>query len=461
MSTITASYNVTPNEPTPNVSLWLSESDQVARWSHTSTIYIYKENQTQNPLERMRDSLSKILVHYHPLAGRLTWLEGGKVALNCNGKGVTLIEAESQKTMDDYGDFAPSEKLKNELIPPVDYSQPIEELPLLLVQLTRFKKGSSNNNNNNQLGLAIGVAFCHVLCDGLAAIRFINAWAKLTRGEVLDSIEMFPFLDRTIMNSTYPPRAPRFDHPELKPLPLKLGTTDTIEEQKKEKTAVILRLTSQQVEKLKKKTNDERPQKEETLRPYSRYEVIASHIWRCASKARELEDLQPTVVRVSADIRNRLNPPLPRNYFGNALAVALTPKCHTKELITNPLSHGAQKIREAIELLNDEYIRSQLDFIRCHEQLDRIRASYLDQGEPKNAPFYGNPNLTIVSWMSMPVYEADFGWGKPGYFGPGAVYPDGKAYIIRSSDEDGSLVVSAHLQTAHKELFKKFFYEDI
>lgn len=255
MSTVTASYNVTPNEPTPNVSMGLSESDQVVRWTHAPTIYIYKENQTQNALERMRDSLSRILVHYYPLAGRLTWIEGGRVALNCNTKGVTLIEAESPKTMDDYGDITTNEKLMSELIPMVDYSQPIEELPLLLVQLTRLK-GSSNQ------GLAIGVAISHVLCDGVAAITFINAWAKLTRGEALDSIEMFPFLDRTIINSTYPPRTPRFDHPALKPLPLKLGSTDTKEEQEKEKTSMMLRLTSQQVEKLKKKANDERPKKD-------------------------------------------------------------------------------------------------------------------------------------------------------------------------------------------------------
>ncbi|KAL5149850.1 Spermidine hydroxycinnamoyl transferase [Glycine soja] len=332
MSTVTASYNVTPNEPTPNVSMGLSESDQVVRWTHAPTIYIYKENQTQNALERMRDSLSRILVHYYPLAGRLTWIEGGRVALNCNTKGVTLIEAESPKTMDDYGDIATNEKLMSELIPMVDYSQPIEELPLLLVQLTRLK-GSSNQ------GLAIGVAISHVLCDGVAAITFINAWAKLTRGEALDSIEMFPFLDRTIINSTYPPRTPRFDHPALKPLPLKLGSTDTKEEQEKEKTSVMLRLTSQQVEKLKKKANDERPKKDDTKS------------WRCASKARELEDLQPTVVRVPVDIRNRLNPPLPRNYFGNALAAALTPKCLTKELITNPL-----RLSFLIELIITIYI---------------------------------------------------------------------------------------------------------
>ncbi|XP_057430173.1 hydroxycinnamoyl-CoA:piscidic acid hydroxycinnamoyltransferase-like [Lotus japonicus] len=448
-TTIKASYTVIPAEASPNTPLWLSPSDQVARWSHTSTIYVYKETPNHHAIDTMRDSLSKILVHYYPLAGRLSWIEGHRLQLNCNGKGVVLIEAESTKTLSSYGDFAPSDTVKMDLTPTVDYTQPIEDLPLLLVQLTRFK--------GTKQGLVIGMAFNHVLGDGLAAIRFINSWAKLCKGDVaLDHSEMFPFLDRTVLNSS---TRPCFDHPELKPLPLLLGSTNTVAEQKHEKTAVVLKLTNEQVQKLKQKANN--GLEESSARPYSTYEVVSAHVWKCATKARGLDDVQPTVVRVSADIRSRLNPPLPRNYFGNALAVALTPTCFARDVLLNPLRYGARKIREAVELLKDDYVRSQLDFIRCQERLDSIRASYLDRGEAKNAPFYGNPNLTIVSWMSMPVYEADFGWGKPVRFGPGAVYPDGKAYIIRSSDGDGSLDVSVHLQMRHMELFMKFFYQDI
>ncbi|XP_057420352.1 hydroxycinnamoyl-CoA:piscidic acid hydroxycinnamoyltransferase-like [Lotus japonicus] len=452
-TTIKASYTIIPAEHTPNTDLWLSPSDQVTRWTHASTIYVYKEAPNHDAMDTMRDSLSKILVHYYPLAGRLSWIEGHRLKLNCNAKGAILLEAESTKTLSSYGDFTPSDTIKNELTPTVDYTQPIEDLPLLIVQVTRFK--------GTKEGLVIGIALNHVLCDGLAAIHFKNSWAKLCKGDVeLDHTEKFPFLDRTVMNSS---TRPRFDHPELKPLPLLLGSTDPVAEREHERAVAVLRLTKEQVATLKEKTNNGSLEEQEALspRPYSTYEVVSAHVWKCLTKARGLDGAQPTVVRVTADIRSRLNPPLPMNYFGNALAVSLTPTCFARDVLSNPLRFCARKIREAVELLKDDYVRSQLDYIQCQEQIDSIRASHLEPGKRKNAPFYGNPNLMIVSWMSMPVYEADFGWGKPAHFGPAAVFPDDIVYINRSSNGDWSIPVCAHLQKRHMELFNKFFYQDI
>ncbi|XP_057419568.1 hydroxycinnamoyl-CoA:piscidic acid hydroxycinnamoyltransferase-like [Lotus japonicus] len=453
MSTsIKASYTVIPAEPTPNTVLCLSPSDQMTRWTHISAIYVYKEAPNHNAMDTMRDSLSKILVHYYPLAGRLSWIEGHRLQLNCNTKGATLIEAESTKTLSSYGDFAPSDTIRNDLTPTIDYTQPLEDLPLLLVQVTRFK--------GTKQGLVIGISINHVLCDGLAFIRFINSWAKLCKGDALDHTEMFIFLDRTVMSSS---TRPCFDHPELKLLPLLLGSTDTATEQKHERAAAVLKLTNAQVAKLKEKTNDEGMKQQEgsSGKSYSTYEVVSAHVWKCLTKARGLDDVQPMVVRMIANIRSRLNPPLPINYFGNALAVTLTLTCFARDVLLNPLRYSARKIREAIEFLKEDYVRSQLDYIQCQRHLNSIRASNFEPEKHNNALFYGNPNLMIVSWMSMPVYEANFGWGKPVHFGYGPVFPHDIAYIIRSSDGDGSLIVHVHLQIRHMELFKKFFYQDI
>lgn len=449
MVTITSCFTVIPNESTPNGSLWLSDNDQVVRLSHASTIYIYKANPKIGAIERMRDSLSKMLVHYYPVAGRLRWKEGGRLELDCNAKGVTLLEAQSTKTLAEYEDFSPKETIKD-LIPMVDYTQPIEELPLLLVQLTRFY--------GTDQGVAIGVSLSHPLADGLACVRFINTWAKVARGDILEFDELFPVLYRSILKSPHPSSAPRFDHPELKPLPLMLGSSNNIAEQEKKTTVVTLKLTSEQVQKLKNKANDQ--SQKEGSRPYSTYEAIVAYIWRCASKARQLDNLQPTLVRFIVDIRNRLNPPLPKNYFGNAYAPTVTPTCYIGDIISNPLSYAAQKIREAVDLIKNEYIRSQQDYIRGQKQLYHIRSSFQFQGEHRqNSPFYGNPNLSIVSWMHMPWYEADFGWGKPMYYGPGILSPSDKAIIIRFLD--GSIIVSMHFQIAHMQLFTKFFWEDM
>ncbi|KAL9319748.1 hypothetical protein ACSQ67_011587 [Phaseolus vulgaris] len=449
MVTIVASYRVLPCEETPKGHLWLADSDQVVQLGHTPTIYVYEAKHDDDINERLRKSLGEILVHYYPVAGRLSLAEDARIQLDCNAKGVTFIEAETTKSMADYGDFSPG--VVAELVPKIDCTQPVEEIPLMLVQSTRFPGGK---------GFVIGLAVCHILSDGLGGIKFINSWAKLGRGETLEPHEL-PYLDRTVLkhqhSSTSP--SPCFDHPELKPLPLKLGSSDINAEEKKKRRAMLLKLTPQQVEKLKKEANEQPFQ--EGIRAYSRFEALAGHIWRSASKARELEEKQPTVVRFNADIRSRLNPPLPRNYYGNALAATVTPKCYVREIVSKPLSYATQKVREANEKLTNEYIRSQLKNVLGEEQLDCIRRLFMGEEEPRSVPFAGNPNLQITSWMSMPLYEADFGWGKPVYFGLAYVYAQDRAVIILSPLGDGSIVVCMTFQEEHLELFKKFFYETI
>jgi len=448
MVTIIASNSVFPRQETPKGHLWLSDSDQVWRSGHTPTIYVYQTKHNDETNERLLNSLAEILVHYYPVAGRLSLLEDGRIELDCNAKGVTFIEAQTTKSLGDYGDFSPSESVR-ELVPKIDYTQPIEEIPLLLVQSTRFHGGE---------GFVLGVAFSHPLADGLGFIQFINSWAKLARGETLEPHEL-PYLDRTILKFQHSSTSPRFDHPELKTLPLKLGSSDINAEPRKKTSTVLLKLTPQQVEKLKKEANEEPLQ--EGVIAYSRFEAVVAHIWRCASRARELEEKQPTVVRFNVDIRSRLIPALPRNYFGNALAVTVSPKCYVGEIVSKPLSYGAQKVREASEKLSNEYIRSQLEIVLGEEHLDGIRAFFSGQGERSNFPFAGNPNLHIISWMSMAVYEADFGWGKPVYYGLAYVSPQDRDVILLSPHSDGSIIVFIHSQVEQLKLFKKFFYESV
>ncbi|KAI4357052.1 hypothetical protein L6164_001028 [Bauhinia variegata] len=453
MVTVKCSYTVVPSEPTPKGPFWLSDVDQMATWTHVPSIYIYKPNQILDDfVERMRESLSKILVHYFPLAGQLRLIERGRVELNCNEKGATLLVAESPKTLDEYGNFEPDHTI-TELFPHVDYTKSIEETHLFLAQLTRFSCG----------GLSLGLAISHTLADGVSAIQFVNSWAKLARGETLKEEEL-PFLDRTIMRSSDPPAAPRFDHKayEFMSMPLILGSSDSIAERKKESCVALLPLTRDQMLKIKNKANEETAVSSlvRAARPYSRYEAITAHIWRSGSKARNHDKQQPTIVRFVGDTRNRLKPSLPRNFFGNALARTLTPICSSGEIISNPLGYAARKVQEGIDKLTEEYMRSQLDFLASQENIDWVRGSLHFVGVLKGL-FFGNPNFSIVSWLSMPVYDADFGWGKPLYMGPGDLNEDGKVLILPSPSGDGSVIIALRLRTAHMEAFQKFFYEDI
>ncbi|RVW45845.1 Spermidine hydroxycinnamoyl transferase [Vitis vinifera] len=145
-----ASYTVKPSEPTFDGRLSLSEWDQIGTITHVPTIYFYRPSQDWI----MRD--------------------GSRLELECNAMGVQLIEAESQATLDDFGDFAPSPELES-LVPCVNYNSPIHELPLMLVQLTKFSCG----------GISLGTSISHAVADGQSALHFIDEWARLARGEPL------------------------------------------------------------------------------------------------------------------------------------------------------------------------------------------------------------------------------------------------------------------------------------
>ena len=126
-----------------------------------------------------------------------------------------------------------------------------------------------------------------------------------------------PFLDQIVLKSSEPLMKSRFDHiAYTTKSPLVIRSLDAKEKQKKETSMALLKLTRDQVEGLKNRANNETPYQENgvsTIRPYSRYEAISGHMWRCAWKARRAldRDNQPTKVRIVVDVRNWLNPPLP------------------------------------------------------------------------------------------------------------------------------------------------------
>ncbi|KAL3533026.1 hypothetical protein ACH5RR_006547 [Cinchona calisaya] len=117
----------------------------------------------KNPIHILKDSLTKALVTFLPLAGRLHWTNGGRVELHCNSMGALLLEAEPELKIDDFGDFCPTQILN--LIPSADYTTTrLQEVPLLLVQLTKLSCG----------GISLGLAISHIVADGQSALRFVS-----------------------------------------------------------------------------------------------------------------------------------------------------------------------------------------------------------------------------------------------------------------------------------------------
>lgn len=420
---------VRPSRETPNRSLWSSNLDLLVPMFHVQTVYFYKPNGSSRFFETqvLKDALSDVLVPFYPAAGRMGKHESGRIEIHCNGEGILFVEAETSCFIDDLGDFTDSSKLLP-LVPEVDYSGGISSFPLVVLQVTHFKCGA----------VSLGVGLHHILADGTSALHFINSWSDVARGLPVSTP---PFIDRTLLRARDPPN-PAFHHIEYDPPPTILNSTP--QSQPKTTCTKIFKITPEQLGSLKAKVRIE----DGAVR-HSTYETITAHIWRSMCKARGLSDDQASKLYISTDGRFRLNPQLPPGYLGNVLFTT-TVMGLSGEIQSKPLARTMERIHEALVRMDDEYLRSALDYIEAQPDLNALK---------RGPHTYASPNLNIVSWIRLPVHDADFGWGRPVFMGPARVFCEGNAYILRSPVNDGSLSLFICLEAQHMPLFEKCLYD--
>ncbi|TYH49500.1 hypothetical protein ES332_D10G141500v1 [Gossypium tomentosum] len=352
--TIKESTIVRPAEGTSKRSLWNSNLDIVMAKYHLPTIYYYKPNGSSDFFDtgRHKEALSKILVPFYPIAGRLGYDENGRLEIICNAEGVLFVEAETSVMEHLIGDFTDYSQVFR-LVPKVDYSGGISSYPLLVLQVTKFKCG----------GVCLGVG-----------------WADTSRGL---SPAIAPFIDRT---------------DQLNTLKAKANVANANGGIK-----------------------------------YSSFNILAAHIWRY------------TKLRIPVDGRYKLDPPLPPGYFGNVIfSSALI--AQAGDLETESFTDTIKRIHELLNQINDEYLRSALD--------------YIEKMSDSNTLVTGpHTNLAVAPWIWLPIYEADFGWGRTIYMGPGNDVHEGKIYILPSPVNDGSLSLVTRLEIPQMKAFEKLLYE--
>ncbi|KAK4479661.1 hypothetical protein RD792_015189 [Penstemon davidsonii] len=427
---------VRPVEATPNGSLWISNIDVLMHNYHTPSVYFYRRPAgVANFFDSavLKAALGRALVAFYPAAGRLHMNGDGRIEINCNSEGVLFVEAESDGSLDDLSDFTPKPDLS--LIPIVDYLKGISTYPLVLFQVTHFKCG----------GVCLGVRNEHHLSDGISALHFIKTWADIARG--LD-ITIPPVIDRSHLSASHPPQ-PQFDHIEYnQPAPTMNVPSDASLE-----TIIqsVFKLTRDQLNSLKSNCKDDKNDIS-----YSSIEVLGGHVWRCVCKARGLKEDQETMIRIPVDGRSRLQPPPPRGYYGNVI-FSNTRIAVSGEIVSKPLKHVVSIVHDAIIQMNNDYLRSTIDYLEL--QPDLLALAIGDHT-------FNGPNLSINSWVRMPVYDADFGWGKPVYMGPepiytgpGAISREGKVIMLPSPINDGSILLLIALPKEHMKLFEKIVYE--
>lgn len=383
----------------------LSSSDLAIPRVHVEVLYAY--NAPVPPTTALEEGLSKILCEYREWAGRLTKDASGRPAIELNDAGAVLIEAEARGNLQDMWPFNPSHLLLDLI--PINRGVP----ELLLIQVTRFTCG----------GLTLGVARHHQVADGEAASEFMEAWASMVQGL---PIACSPLHDRSALMARDPPQ-PVFDHMEYQrppPKPDGLTTTDYPDLAIKK-----LHFSAQLLKKIKAEAT--KGAGEGVV--YSTFVSLLAHLWKCITQARGLENEEgETRVLVAVNVRKRLNPPLLKGYFGNAMCHTC-PQAKMKDVANKPLSFAANHVHEAIKKVNNDYARSALDFIELQQknpvQIARTNKTVL------------TPNLSVTSWATLPLFNLDFGWGTPMFAGNPFIPFEGLVIFAPSHKKDGSIDV--------------------
>eukprot|EP01018_Ginkgo_biloba_P015113 Gb_29067 [translate_table: standard] len=413
--------SVKPARPTANYRMFLSSLDILWRNVSIERIFFYRTSAQDLPniVERLKSSLSSALVHFYPLAGRLVSGENDKrPEIECNDAGVQFIEASIDIPFQDLeADYFQHRSFFIKLVHKHDHNSTMVDSPLLSIQVTGFLGG----------GISVGCTMHHALADGVSFWYFMTSWAECSRGlpisripehnraifkrdnshksriiELIYDADKQSFIKVTkdadhnyqdksaempAQNQNTNTDIKNFNNPDNKATKMNLRDDAEV-------TYRTFYLSQKMIETLKTRAV------EKGKGPYSSFVVVAAHFWRCMVKAREIAEQENVNFCFLASSRNQVRPPLPSHWFGNCLQFS---RAHTtaRELLSTEFSFAATLIQNAVNTCKGNNLENIIDRLQ-------YRGGNIDITTFDNRNF-----INVISSPKFPVYETDYGWGKP------------------------------------------------
>lgn len=364
---------VKPSSPTPDHlrHYQLSFLDQISPPIFMPLLFFYeKPHEDKDAIfNHLKKSLSDTLTGFYPLAGRIK----ENLFIECNDGGIPYVQAkvncELSKVMEE-----PNPGQHNKLLP-----FKLDELNdlLLAVQVNLFDCG----------GIAVAICISHKVGDALSYFMLVNSWAATGRG------------DTDI-------KWPRFDSAQLFPPKNISGFEPSTGITKEEVVTKRFVFSASSIAELRDKYS-EKANAENPTRP-TRVEALSAFIWtRFMESTQSNADLQKKLYTIlhAVNLRTRTDPPLPEYSFGNISRIAITaPRMEKGEECYKLID----QMRDAIRNVDVDYVK-QLAESEEHLSFLKEAAAIFNQG--------GWIAFSFTSLCRFPLYEADFGWGKPIWVG--------------------------------------------
>ncbi|MCO5597468.1 hypothetical protein L7F22_051546 [Adiantum nelumboides] len=376
--------------------LYLSSLDLCWRGAPYSrrVLFYEKGRDTIEPLQveamvtKLKSSLAQVLQAFYPAAGRLVpphHPNSGRPSIFCNDQGVEFIVARVNAPLSLLQYWPRFLHSLARSYPPSQLLVDQHLLPLLSVQVTKLFCG----------GLAIGISYCNILADGHSFWHLMNSWAECARDEV---ISIQPCHNREVFKVAYPSEdvATQFFLPTCN-VANPEDLTPNAEVHK------LLHFTTMMIKKIKCQAYEDL-HGAPIATPLTDYDVLCAFVWKIAiasSTNSSKQDLLSSNICVLGDMRFRMEPQLPRGYFGNATIFAYA-SASKQALKEGSIGSIALQIVEACKACNEPRLWGIVNWLELHDSFFNA----------KNLPWRVS-DINVASSPRFKVYNVDFGWGKP------------------------------------------------
>ncbi|KAL8506690.1 hypothetical protein ACS0TY_017549 [Phlomoides rotata] len=381
---------------------------------------------------KLKQSLSLTLQHFFPLAGNLVYpLSPDKKPVIRYRPGDSVPVTISESTEDFYGlveNQARNADKFYDFIPqmPSTVEEPDQKiLPVLALQVTLFPGR----------GICIGLSNHHSVGDASSIIGFINSWALVNKNGKSD--ESLPIFDRALVK--YPVRLDSIYWNHVRNIPIQ-SLDFPVPTDRVRATFVF---TRSELESLKSVVRARIP----GLVHVSSFVVMAACVWSCLAKSLVKESDELGIFLFPVDFRERIDPPVPGNYFGNCLSYGLAKIGRGSVVGDDGFFLAAKAIAE--EIGNRATDKGQI--------LDGAERRLEELGSVVRKPF-----LSVSGSSRVDLYGPDFGWGRVRKVETLSI--DGERYamsLCKCRDVEGGLEVGLSLPKVNMDAFAAYFSEGL
>ncbi|CAL4895396.1 unnamed protein product [Urochloa decumbens] len=378
----------------------LSSFDMALAFFPVTSFHVF-DRAIDAPAETIKSALSRALVHYFPVAGRLVAGADGdggeRLRIACTGEGVAFVAATADRSLADAGLLGPplssaAAALLDELSAAgagVRAAGFRASDPLLLVQVTEFACG----------GYAVAVTRNHAIADGTGFAQLMRAVGELARGMPRPSVLPVSCGDGDGEGCSLP---------ELPPLVAALeNALVSLEPRANDLAFLDITVPSRCIRRIKAGFAAAGGESEGGG-PCTVFEAVMAVLWQCRTRAVMSDPSTPAPLIFAANVRKLAG--ARQGYYGNCITSAVAVPT-SGEVANGGINDVVRLIKRAKQEIPDQFKKRKNGAAGGEE--DEGGGLVMTLSAEQVEVMFGYNAFDVTSWRNLGADAVDFGGGTP------------------------------------------------